>query len=103
MSELKLVQASRSRLGGHWDPEDYDVVLTETGQAVGRIYARMCVDGRGEEWWWGFGFPYTLNAKHPFCGLAETKEAAKQAFAERWRTDRQGPIPLPSTLAKSSR
>ena len=30
-------------------------------------------------------FPYTLNARQSFYGVVESKEAAKRAFAERWR------------------
>jgi hypothetical protein len=88
MGDLKLVKAHRSQLGGYWDAEDYDVVLTETGLTVGRICARLSIAGSGQEWWWGFGFPYTLNAKEPFSGLANSKEAARQAFAKRWLTPR---------------
>jgi hypothetical protein len=30
-------------------------------------------------------FPFTLNATRPFYGLAESNEATKRAFSERWR------------------
>ena len=86
MNDLKLVQASRIQIGGNASVDDYDVVLVETGQPVGRIYARISIDGGGREWWWGFAFPYTINAKEPYFGWAESIEAARNAFAERWRT-----------------
>jgi hypothetical protein len=37
------------------------------------------------DWWWCLAFPHTINARQPFYGLEESKEAAKRAFAERWR------------------
>jgi hypothetical protein len=85
MDALKLVPGSESRGDGHWSADDYDVVLVDTGETVGRIYARTSA-GMGErDWWWGLAFPHTINAWQPYYGLAESKEAAKQAFAERWR------------------
>jgi hypothetical protein len=84
---LKLVPANENRASGSWDRDDYDMVLIETGEDVGRIYARQ-VPGGGQEWFWALGFPYTLNAWKPFYGVVESKEAAKQAFAERWRAKR---------------
>src|SRR5690606_24858254 len=70
MSDLILVSASNNRLGGHWPEDDYDLVLVETGQTVGRIYARIAARGGGLEWWWGFTFPHALNASQPFHGIA---------------------------------
>ena len=52
---------------------------------VGRIYARTSAGTGQRDWWWGLAFPFTLNAERPLYGLADSKEAAKQAFAERWR------------------
>jgi hypothetical protein len=86
MNDLRLVQASRVQMGGHTAADDFDVVSVETGLPVGRIYARVSIDGMGREWWWGFVFPYTINAKEPYFGLAESIEGARQAFAERWQT-----------------
>lgn len=79
---LVLIPANQSRTQGPWSPDDFDVVLVDTGVCVGRIYAKLAVGG-GSQWFWGFGFPHTLNAWQP--GVVETKEAAKRAFAERWR------------------
>ena len=81
---LKLVPANETRLSGDWSDDDFDVVLAGTGECVGRIYAKLAVGG-GRNWFWGLGFPHTLNARQPYYGTVETKEAAKQAFAARWR------------------
>ncbi len=81
---LKLIPANESRNSGDWSADDYDVVLTDTGETVGRIFAKLATGG-GRQWFWGLGFPHTLNARQPYYGTVETKEAAKRAFAERWR------------------
>ena len=86
MTALKLIPGNESRGGGHWSADDYDVVLLDSGETVGRIYARTSAGMGNPDWWWGLAFPHTLNARQPFFGLAESKDAAKQAFAERWRT-----------------
>ena len=77
MARLKLIPS--------WSADDYDVVLVDTGETVGRIYARTRAGMGGSDWWWGFGFPHMLNAWQPYYGLSASKEAAKQAFAEGWR------------------
>lgn len=41
VNALKLVPASQNRLSGDWVADDYDVLLVDTGEAVGRIYARI--------------------------------------------------------------
>jgi hypothetical protein len=82
---LRLIPASESRKGGHWSADDYDVVLVDTGKTVGRIYARTSAGMGNPDWWWGLAFPHTLSAPQPYYGLADSKEAAKRAFAERWR------------------
>jgi len=39
VQELVLVRASRSRGGGHWSADDYDVRMGDAGgQVVGRIF-----------------------------------------------------------------
>ena len=76
----------RKRDDGSWSVDDYDIVLVDSGETVGRIYARTSASTSQGDWWWGLAFPHTLNACQPYYGLAESKDAAKQAFAERWRT-----------------
>jgi hypothetical protein len=61
------------------------VVLVDTCETVGRIYARTSAGMGNPDWWWGLAFPHTLSAPQPYYGLADSKEAAKRAFAERWR------------------
>jgi hypothetical protein len=85
MSTLKLIPGNESRAGGHWSADDFDVVLVETGETVGRIYARISAGMGQRDWWWGLAFPYTINARQPYYGLTDSKDAAKRAFAERWR------------------
>ncbi|MGE3988412.1 hypothetical protein [Pseudorhodoplanes sp.] len=85
MSALQLIRASESRAGGSWSADDFDVVLVDSGERIGRIYARTSAGMGHPDWWWGLAFPHTLNARQPFYGLAESKDAAKRAFAERWR------------------
>lgn len=65
MSGLKLTPANENRSQGPWDADDYDVVRLDTGATVGRIYAKLAIGG-GTDWFWGLGFPYTLNARQPF-------------------------------------
>jgi len=84
MSDLKLIPAFQTRTSGTWSDDDFDVVLVESGETVGRIYGRLAVSGC-QEWWWGLAFPHTLNAWMPYYGVVESKDAAKRAFAERWR------------------
>ena len=85
MTALKLVFGNASRPGDYWSAEDYDVILTDTGETVGRIYGRTSAGMGNADWWWGLAFPHTMNARQPYYGLAESKDAAKHAFAERWR------------------
>jgi hypothetical protein len=84
MTTLRLIPANSNRAGGAWSDDDFDVVVVCTGETVGRIYAKLAIGG-GQQWFWGLGFPHTLNARQPYYGTVDTKEAAKQAFAERWR------------------
>jgi hypothetical protein len=85
---LKLISANESRGQGSWSQDDFDVVLADTGERVGRIFAKLATGG-GRQWFWGLGFPHTLNARQPYYGTVETKKAAKQAFADRWRGQAQ--------------
>ena len=38
MPDLKLIPASQNRSSGEWSDDDYDVVLVDTGQTIGRIF-----------------------------------------------------------------
>jgi hypothetical protein len=81
---LKLVPANHNRSDGSWSDDDYDVVLVETGKSVGRIFRQTVAHGNPNEWFWGLDY-FQAVGKRPFYGHAESKDAAKQAFAERWR------------------
>ena len=85
MTALKLIPGNESRRGGHWSVDDYDVVLVETGKTVGRIFRQTVAPGNPNEWFWGLDFFQTMGARR-FYGNAESRDAAKQAFAERWRS-----------------
>jgi len=88
MANLKLVPANENRSQGPWCDDDFDVVLINTGERVGRIYAKLGTGGDQQWFWgWGLGFPQTLNARHPYYGTVDSKDAAKQALAERWRNN----------------
>jgi hypothetical protein len=81
---LKLIPANLNRPDGHWSDDDYDVVLIETGKSVGRIFRQTVAPGNPNEWFWGLDF-FEAKGRRPFYGNAESKDAAKQAFAECWR------------------
>lgn len=85
MPSLQLIPANTNRIEGHWSADDFDVTLADTDETVGRIYARTSAGRGNPDWWWGLAFPHTINTWQPFYGLAESKDAAKRAFAERWR------------------
>lgn len=57
---LRLEPASESRSGGDWSADDFDVVLADTGETVGRIYARTSAGMGQPDWWWGLAFPQTV-------------------------------------------
>jgi hypothetical protein len=75
--------------------DDYDVVLVETGKAVGRIFRQTVAPGNPNEWFWGLDF-FEAMGRRPFYGHAESKDAAKPAFAERWRA-------IPGSAAQPAR
>jgi hypothetical protein len=82
---LKLIPAKHNLSDGSWSDDDYDVVLVETGKTVGRIFRQMVAPDNPNEWFWSLDFFQVMGAR-PFYGHAESKEAAKHAFAERWRS-----------------
>ena len=81
---FKLVPAKHNRSDGSWSDDDYDVVLAETGETVGRIFRQTVATGNPNDWFWGLDF-FKSEGRRPFYGYAESKDAAKQAFSERWR------------------
>ena len=40
MTALKLIPGNENRVGGFWSATDFNVVLVDSGETVGRIYAR---------------------------------------------------------------
>ena len=86
MTELKLIPANEPRDGATSSGDDYDVVVVETGETVGRIFRQPVAPGNPDEWFWGFDLRHALAASGDPYGHAATKEAAEQAFAERWRS-----------------
>jgi hypothetical protein len=82
---LKLIPANHNRSGGSWSDHDYDVVVVETGKTVGRIFRQAVSQGNPNEWFWSLDF-FQVEGQRPFYGHAESKDAAKWAFAERWRS-----------------
>ena len=56
MTALKLVPGKESRDGGSWSADDFDVVLVDSGETVGRIYARTSAGMGAPHWWWGLAF-----------------------------------------------
>jgi hypothetical protein len=71
--------------------DDFDVVLVDTRETIGRIYARPTSGLTQLDWWCGFALPHSLRAKMPYYGLAGSKAAAKQAFADQWRLGGEAP------------
>jgi hypothetical protein len=64
--------------------------LSRPGDTVGRIYGKRNVRGTGDVRFWGLDFFHARDTRtNPYYGLAETKVAAKVAFAERWRAQRK--------------
>jgi hypothetical protein len=89
VTALKLISAVENRCDASWSADDFDVVTIDNGECVGRVFALTSAGMGHPDWWWRFfAFPHTINAQKPFYGLAETRAAAKRAFAERWRGER---------------
>jgi len=84
MTALKLIPANEPRDGATWSGDDYDVVVVETGETVGRIFRQPVGPGNPNEWFWGFDLRHALAASCTPYGHAATKEAAIQAFEARW-------------------
>lgn len=64
---------------------DFYLVHHEGVEApVGRIYKQLGPGGSAFEWFWGLGFPYSLNEPRPFYGTVGSLEEAMAAFRECW-------------------
>lgn len=56
---------------------------------IGRLYGKTAADGHSREWFWGLGFPYTLNEPAPFYGTVGSRDEAMKCFRDCWnRTSR---------------
>jgi hypothetical protein len=79
-ASLTLVRANKSRGGGHWSDDDYDVYAG--GQVIGRImlYPQAPKD---QPWFWTITARETKpsTANH---GYAATREQAMADFKARW-------------------
>ena len=77
-----LVGANKSRGGGQWSPDDYDVRLGDaSGKVVGRIF-RAVQSPQDRPWFW------TITERAPQLptqrGYAATREDAMRAFKLAW-------------------
>lgn len=50
MTTLQLTPATENRNGGEWSSDDFDVVLVDTGEVVGRIYRRTSAGMDARDW-----------------------------------------------------
>lgn len=79
---LILVPANKSRGGGHWSADDFDVRLgSASGEVVGRIFLSP-QSPPGRAWFW------TVTARAPQQpterGYTATREQAMTAFRLAW-------------------
>jgi hypothetical protein len=82
-TKLVLVSARKSRGGGHWDKDDYDVRLGDgNGPVVGRIM-RHPQGSEGKPWFWTI----TAREQPPTVynhGYAASREQAMRYFQARY-------------------
>ena len=52
MTVLKLIPANQNRNGGDWSPDDFDVILVDSGETVGQIFKQTVAPGNRNEWFW---------------------------------------------------
>lgn len=79
---LILLRANKSRGSNHWDADDYDVRLGDTGgEVVGRIM-RHPQTPKDQPWFW------TITARFPSStrdrGYTKTREQAMTRFRLAW-------------------
>ena len=77
---LTLIRANKSRGGGHWSDDDYDVYAS--GRVIGRIMLHPQAP-KDQPWFWTItareAKPSTANH-----GYAATREQAMADFKARW-------------------
>ena len=81
MTQLLLKRASASRPSGHWNDDDFDVLVD--GAVVGRIM-KVHAAPVGTPWMWTLAFGQHED-RTPTHGYEATREAAMAAFAKSWR------------------
>jgi hypothetical protein len=91
--QFTLVKASKSRGGGHWSEDDYDVRLGDaSGKVIGRIF-RSPQSPQDRPWFW------TITERVPQWptdrGYAGSREQAMTAFRLAWD-------PMPTYDAEAS-
>ncbi len=83
--------ALKLRPDPHSGPDFFLVFHDGLKHPVGRIFCQTAPDGRGEEWFWGLGFPYTLNEPPPFYGTVASRDEAMQCFRQCWERKQRIP------------
>jgi chorismate-pyruvate lyase len=85
---LILKSASKSRLSGEWDSDDYDVF--EGDQPIGRIlWSHAAPENRRGFWTITARVPQSLHDR----GFSSSRESAMADFKARWVA---GPQPIPN-------
>ena len=83
MPQPILVPANKSRGGGHWSDDDFDVRLGNAeGKVVGRIF-RAPQSPQGRSWFWAI--TVYVPQQPTQRGYAATRDEAKAAFKAAWK------------------